>query len=71
MALDGGLYLYPMRSLVENIGHGTGVSSSKHHGPPLVMAERPVEKLPPFYPVLRARDPGLTQDIFKAMRALY
>ena len=75
MAMNNGLYLYPMRSLVENIGHGTGVSTSSHHGPPLVMADKPIEKLPPFYPVLESRDwpgdIGTAWDVFEAMRALY
>jgi len=62
MAIVHGLYLYPMRSLVENIGHGTGVSTSRHHGPPLVMAERPLEKLPPFY---------VPSVLCEAMKALY
>ena len=75
MAMNNGLYLYPMRSLTENIGHGTGVSTSSHHGPPLAMAEKPIEKFPPFYPVLESRDwpgdIGVAWDIFEAMRALY
>jgi len=64
MALDDGLYLYPMRSLVENIGHGTGVSNSHHHGPPLAMAEKPLREFPPVYQ-------KMGQDVCKAMRALY
>lgn len=83
MAMARGLYLYPMRSLVENIGHGTGVSHSKHHGPPLVMADHSLEHLPPAYDLLDESPPLLrsthswpaeldaARAIFKVMKALY
>lgn len=63
VALRGGYFLYPMRTLCSNIGHGTGVSHSRHHGPPLIFPDRPLDNLPdrPFRNTM----------VYEAMRALY
>jgi len=71
MAVMHGIYLHPMRTLVNEIGHATGVSRTHHHGPPVNAAKKAVERLPPVYYTDEAlRHQADAWNVFQAMRAL-